>query len=69
MKFLLFLVVKCHFISLLASPVSQQNDEYYYEGYEYEDYPVGENLCILPPELDNVGEDSLWFYLSTIKYY
>ena len=59
MKFLSFLVVKCHFISLLASPVPQQNDEYYYEGYEYEDYDYQDvaKMCILPPELDNVGED------------
>ena len=82
MKLLSFLLVKYHFIGLLASPVSQQNDEYYYEEYEtspsgsspeydqsvddyvkdyvddydYDYQDVGK-MCILPPELDNVGED------------
>ena len=70
MKFILFLwVTKRLFLGFLASPVAQ--DDEYDEYYEYED-DYGDvdddkngfdadNICILPPELDNVGKDSHCF--------
>ena len=70
MNILFVLLVMCHFIGLLASPVSQKNDEYPDEYYYEEDENVipddGPNppdnfdrntLCELPPELDYAGED------------
>ena len=87
MKILLVsLLVKSHFIGLLASPVSQVYDEYYDEEYDeygsppsggspppeydqynadYEDFDA-DKMCILPPELDNVGEESLLIAPTTI---
>ena len=68
MKILFVLLVKCHFIGLFASPVSQEN-EYDFEEYEYGEYGTpdeyygtdGElppdNLCELPPELDYLGKN------------
>ena len=64
MKILLvLLLVKSHFIGLLASPVSQVYDEYYDDEYEYGDGGPPpppdidhDKICQLPPELDYIGE-------------
>ena len=76
MKFILFLlVIKCLFLGLLTSPVAQ-NDEYddYYEyGDDYGDIDDdkngfdADNICILPPELDNVGEDFPQIYINSLN--
>ena len=70
MKILFVLLVKCHFIGLFASPVSQQDYDYIYGEYpEYPDFNPDapgrpdispdelESICQLPPELDYNGED------------